>query len=676
MAAESAELQLRVSLDLTTLRRQLAGIGTELSGQGLNLPIGFDRKSISSEFQRLRTYVGNKKFNIEINTNLSGEIDKAKNLAEAINQLSKATRGLSGISSAAGPQGLRGLILDENTSRKQLQALYKFARAANLPFQELARGAASSTEDLKRVLFAGFGSIGDDAKAGISNALKDADSTLAKLGRDMGEALLGGLRTDLGIASPSKETAKLGKFAAEGFEKGFIAGMIKAERTIARAVSNAVIGAIYEGLTTAGNIAPAFAPLERALAAQIRQSFQRAMHDGIKGSILPGAQGGLLGLLGGGATGAAIGGARALGGAATAGLSSLAGGGRFEMAKQLGRLTIGDTSGLTNFVQDATAQAMHQAFSTGTLGALIGAAAVGGVAGSSGFVRGAIGSLTRQILEGIADRILAGIASITSGDIGPAMGRLSQAIINVLVRDLERRVQSMNISFPSMLPALPPAYRGLPQAGGNAFGALPPAYRGLPGRTTSALPPAYRGLPMGGFDFAAMGAMPQGGTGDNQGGKIVSLQSGFIVSMRERFARAAERYLFGIETQVVDLFDSAEAAVRVKIDQAMARLESQIRAGMAQKVSVRDLGNVVQPALPGAVPKRQLALPAAGGTGEVERCHPQEEDLFRPMVFLSKACLLLAAHIDRPKQNWAQVILRRERQSSLLGKNIIKLGVF
>jgi hypothetical protein len=39
MAAQGAELKLRVSLDLTTLRRQLNSINTELGGQGITVPI-------------------------------------------------------------------------------------------------------------------------------------------------------------------------------------------------------------------------------------------------------------------------------------------------------------------------------------------------------------------------------------------------------------------------------------------------------------------------------------------------------------------------------------------------------------------------------------------------------------------------------------------------------------
>ena len=480
MAGEGAgaELRLRVSLDLTSLRRQLATIGTQLAGQALPLQVRFDRTSISKEFRLLNRYIGGKKFNIEINTNLKTELDRARQLAEAI----KAIPGGGGAMRAPGTveQGFSQAQLRK--LRQDIKPLYKAAATAGLVAFEEA--IANNTKKIAKEL----SGVGKSSIAGLLNGLKSGDPQLEAAAKSLGKILINTIKAVLGIASPSKETGKLGKFAGQGFEKGFIAGMIKAERAIARAVSNAAIAGIYEGLTTIGNLAPAFVPLERALAAQFQRSLRKAMLNGMKASIMPGLQGGLLGATGGGAFGALVGGGRALGGVATTGLTQLGAGGLLGAGKQLGRLAIGDTSGLTTFVQEAAAQAIHQAFSTGTLGALIGAAAVGGVAASSGFVKGSVASLMRQTVEAIINKIARDIEStiysFTVGNFGPSIGKSLQGVVQALIRDLESRVQSMNISFPSMLPALPPAYRGLPGAG-DVAGMLPPAYRGLPGGTVA-----------------------------------------------------------------------------------------------------------------------------------------------------------------------------------------------
>jgi len=154
---------------------------------------------------------------------------------------------------------------------------------------------------------------------------------------------------------------------------------------------------------------------------------------------------------------------------------------------------------------------------------------------------------------------------------------------------------------------LPAAYRGIGAAAGPA-GLLPPAYRGIgTTQTAGALPPAYRGLPFG-FSFEAL---PSGAGGAEAGGALVALESGFIPQMRERFARHAKRFLFGIETQVVDLFDATRQAVNSAVDQYIASVQSRLSARARSAVRVQDLGAVQQPLLTGA--RIAGALPAAVG---------------------------------------------------------------
>lgn len=457
MAAQSAELKLRVSLDLTTLRRQLNSINTELGGQGITLPIKFDRQSIVKEFGLLNRYISNKKFYVEINTNLKNEIDNAQKLTKAIAELKGASQGISGVSGAAGPAGLRGLILDERTSYKQLQALYKFARDAQLPFEQLAKGAASKAEDLRRVLFAGFGDIGDDVKAGISSSLRDANSVLAKHGREMGEALLGGLKADLGIASPSKETEKLGEFAAEGFEKGFIAGVVRAERTMANAIRSAVIGSIRDGLGNLPGLGGALVGFERQLAASVQLAVRRAMREGMSASIAPGAKGALLGGTGGAATGAAVGGAKALGGGIAGGVAKLTAGGLMGTAANLARYSL-DSGAYQEFVGKLYQEIINSALSSGSQGAIIGALAVGGVAGGIGFARGATGSLAIQAVTAIRNRVLAALLAVSTGEMNSVVKVMVRDVTATLFTGIIRQLRSASQGLPKIdWPALAPA---------------------------------------------------------------------------------------------------------------------------------------------------------------------------------------------------------------------------
>jgi tape measure domain-containing protein len=228
MAAQDAELQLKVSLDLSFFRQQLATLGSAAAGYRLPINIKFDRLSIQKELNTLGANIKKRTYRLNVETNIAAEISNAEKLAKALSDLEQASKKIGGVSKKMAPTGMVGAVIDDKTTYKQLQALYKFAKEANLPFERLAKGAASSTEELKRVLSAGFGEIGDDVKAGIGAALKDATSTLAQLGKDMGETLLKETKKSLGIASPSREFKKIGENVGKGFELGAVGSMDKA----------------------------------------------------------------------------------------------------------------------------------------------------------------------------------------------------------------------------------------------------------------------------------------------------------------------------------------------------------------------------------------------------------------------------------------------------------------
>jgi tape measure domain-containing protein len=230
MAAQDAELKLKVSLDLAFFRQQLSGLGAAAAGTPMQLRVQFDRRSVQNELNALGANIRRRNYRLEINTNLTSEIKKANDLAKALADLERASKGAGGASARMVPGGIKGAIIDDKTSYKQLQSLYKFAKEANLPFERLTKGAASSAADLRRVLSGAFNNVGSDVKAGISSGLKDANSQLAKLGKDMGESLLKAVKSELGIASPSREFKKIGEDSGEGFEQGLKSGLSEATR--------------------------------------------------------------------------------------------------------------------------------------------------------------------------------------------------------------------------------------------------------------------------------------------------------------------------------------------------------------------------------------------------------------------------------------------------------------
>lgn len=109
MAAQDAELKLKVSLDLGFFRQQLAGLGQAAAGYNIPVQVKFDRRSVQNELNALGTNIRRRNYRLNIETNLSAEIAKADTLARKLNELSGKIRASSGGAFSGGPQGAAGL---------------------------------------------------------------------------------------------------------------------------------------------------------------------------------------------------------------------------------------------------------------------------------------------------------------------------------------------------------------------------------------------------------------------------------------------------------------------------------------------------------------------------------------------------------------------------------------
>ena len=100
MAAQDAELKLKVSLDLGFFRQQLAGLGQAAAGYSIPVQVKFDRRSVQNELNALSANIRRRNYRLTVETNLSAEIAKADTLARKLGELSgklKATRGGGGV---------------------------------------------------------------------------------------------------------------------------------------------------------------------------------------------------------------------------------------------------------------------------------------------------------------------------------------------------------------------------------------------------------------------------------------------------------------------------------------------------------------------------------------------------------------------------------------------------
>lgn len=609
--AENAELLLKVGLDLQHFRRQLNNIGSQLAGQPLSINVKFDRGKVVNEFRLLDRYIRNKKFYVEVNTNLKTEVDRAVRLTELLKNMPRgggAARTPGVVEAGFSQAQLRKL-------KQDIKPLYRAAADAGLvAFDEaVANNVGKIAKELSEV--------GKSSVTGLLNGLASGDAQVRAAAQNLGQILISTIKATLGIASPSKETGKLGKFAAEGFEKGFVSSIVQSERRMARAVQLAVIGGIRNALSNLPGLGSALVSFERQLAAGIQLAVRKAVREGMSAAIVPGAKGGLLGGTGGAATGVAVGGAKALGGGIAGGVAKLTAGGLMGTAANLARYSI-DSSAYQEFVGKLYQEIINSALSSGSQGAIIGALAVGGVAGGVGFAKGAAGSLVVQAVTAIRNRVLAALLAVPTGGLNNIVAVMVRDITSAVFQKTIRQLRAANaqlpkIDWPAMAPARTPAAG--PSGTGRLLTGASPMQAIAAGRDPAGLlPSATRQSSLtAGMEalMRALSAQSQGAGMGGPAGAIVSMESGFIAAMRERFARAAERYLFGVETQVVDLFDAAVRQVEVAVDQYIAKIQAQISQRARQSVSVVDLGATTQRLLRGGVTGRDpLMLPPIGGT--------------------------------------------------------------
>ena len=221
-----AELKLRVSLDTSYLKGQISRLPLEFAGANISIRPKFDKQTIVNEFRLLNRYIGGKKFNIVINTNLEAEIKNADRLIKALGRVQQAASGGKG-GLPIGTQVLSRTKPKGGFAAAEIKALFGAAVQGGLiDDKTLATTRAQ--------MVAALGEIGRDSIAGLLNGLKSGDADIQAAAQMLGKNLITSFKTVLGIASPSKEFKKLGEAAGQGFEQGLLKSIEIAEQSATR----------------------------------------------------------------------------------------------------------------------------------------------------------------------------------------------------------------------------------------------------------------------------------------------------------------------------------------------------------------------------------------------------------------------------------------------------------
>ena len=221
-----AELKLRVSLDTSYLKGQISRLPLEFAGANISIRPRFDKQTIVNEFRLLNRYIGSKKFNIVINTNLEAEIKNADRLIKALGRVQQAASGAKG-GLPIGTQVLSRTKPKGGFAAAEIKALFGAAVQGGLiDDKTLATTRAQ--------MVAALGEIGRDSIAGLLNGLKSGDVDIQNAAKFLGNNLIASFKTVLGIASPSKEFKKIGESAGQGFEQGLLKSIEIAEQSATR----------------------------------------------------------------------------------------------------------------------------------------------------------------------------------------------------------------------------------------------------------------------------------------------------------------------------------------------------------------------------------------------------------------------------------------------------------
>jgi tape measure domain-containing protein len=226
MAAQDAELKLKVSLDLAFFRQQLIGLGQAAAGYKIPVQVQFDRRSVQNELNALGRNISQRTYRLEVATNLAAEIKNAGTLAKALRGLDNAVQKNKGIANRTVTGQAVGTVdassfsaMLNRATKPALEALYQAMAKAKIPMADVGRGTVN---ELRTSIISGVPAITRDIAQGLANGL---DPKLKENGREGAKSFIDAFKSATGIASPSKIFKQLGEFSADGLEIGFLNGL-------------------------------------------------------------------------------------------------------------------------------------------------------------------------------------------------------------------------------------------------------------------------------------------------------------------------------------------------------------------------------------------------------------------------------------------------------------------
>jgi tape measure domain-containing protein len=278
MSEGNVQLKLQASLDLSFLRSQIAGLGKSIGDVNFGITAKLETEELEKEIKALskgiKIQVGDEQVQAArlrlatLNKSLA-TFRRATAMPLEIKvkytQEGKAPAGLS-------TQG-RGTFRQrlESVNPNEIKQLYRSAAEAGI----VAFNEATARD--KRKIVTALNQAGEDAVTGLLNGINSKDLAVKKAAQGLGTSLINGLKSQLDIASPSRVLKRLGEFAAEGFEIGFINGLKEIKGRAGTEIRSLITTIQREARVGSIGLAGLLSPIGRPGMASTRAAFRSAV---------------------------------------------------------------------------------------------------------------------------------------------------------------------------------------------------------------------------------------------------------------------------------------------------------------------------------------------------------------------------------------------------------------
>lgn len=264
MAPGSPELRLNVSLDLDNFKRvALPGLVTAASNFVLPIGVQFNRDDISKEMVRLGRQLGTKKYRVDFEiTNLQTALKQVDQLSGKFKELRQQS-----IAATGGGTIAQSRFKSPKISTSEISAIYRAAGEAGM--LSLNESITANKGEMSKEL----AKVAKDSITGLVNGMVEGKAGVGNAFAELGAEGLKRIKTELGIASPSRRMQQIGKWAGEGYEIGFIGALEQANARAAATIGKSLRAMDREvdvRQKRARTVSPAsadFLPRQRALGA-------------------------------------------------------------------------------------------------------------------------------------------------------------------------------------------------------------------------------------------------------------------------------------------------------------------------------------------------------------------------------------------------------------------------